>query len=170
MVATNVVRFIVLILLQVMVFKRIAFSTEGLGFAHFLIYPAALLLLPVKTNRTLLLVLGFVTGIIIDIFYDSPGIHASASVFTAYIRNTVIAILEPYEGYNQDDVPGIRKMGFGWFVSYVSICMFLHLFFYFSVDAFSFVFFLDILLNTVFSFFVSVIVILIAQFIFKTRY
>lgn len=169
-IAVNIIRFIIIILAQVLIFKRIAFTTEGLGFVHFIVYPVTILLLPLRTPKGVLLVLGLITGLFIDIFYDSIGVHASALVFTAYIRNLVIAALEPFEGYNQNDVPGIRSLGFGWFVSYLSICMFLHLFFYFSVEAFSFVFILDILLNSVFSFFVSVITILLWQLIFKFKY
>lgn len=169
-VSANIIRFVVIILAQILIFKRIAFSTEGLGFVHFIIYPVAILLLPLRTPKGVLLILGFITGLIVDIFYDSIGVHASALVFTAYIRNLVIEVLEPYEGYNQNDIPGIRSLGPGWFITYVSICMFLHLFFYFSVEAFSFVFILDILLNTVFSFFASVITIILAQLIFKSKY
>ncbi|MBK9255511.1 MAG: hypothetical protein IPM42_08495 [Saprospiraceae bacterium] len=169
-VSVNIIRFFIIILAQVLIFKRISFSTEGLGYAHFLIYPLFILLLPVKTPKGVLLILAFITGLIVDIFYDSIGIHASALVFTAYIRNLFIALLEPYEGYNTDDSPTLKTMGIGWFVSYISICLFIHLFFYFSVEAFSFVFILDIFLNTVFSFFPSLIVIVLSQYIFKTKY
>ncbi len=169
-ITTNIIRCIILFLAQIWVFKQITFSLGGLAYIHFLIYPMAILLMPVKTPRAVLLVSAFIFGIALDIFYDSIGIHAFSLVFTAYIRNIIIAFIEPYEGYNIDDVPTLKKMGLGWFVTYISLALLIHVFVYFSVEAFSFVFFFEIFLNTIFSFIVSFITILILQFIFNTKY
>ncbi|MBK7701261.1 MAG: hypothetical protein IPJ39_22315 [Saprospiraceae bacterium] len=48
---------------------------------------------------------GIVMGLALDMAYDSVGIHAAALVFTAYIRNIIIAFLEPFDGYSVADVP-----------------------------------------------------------------
>ena len=130
----------------------------------------AVLLMPVKTSRSILMALGFLLGIALDLFYDSPGIHAASLVFTAYIRNIIIAFLEPFDGYNIDDVPTLKRMGTGWFVSYVSVALIIHIFVYFSIEAFSFVFFFEIFLNTIFSFIVSLILVMVLQFILRTKY
>lgn len=169
-ISTNIIRFIIIFLIQIWIFKDISFSLGGLINIHFIVYPLAVLLLPVKTSRAVLLGTGFILGILIDMFYDSPGVHTSAIVFTAYFRNIIIALLEPFEGYNINDLPTLRQMGLGWFVSYISIALLLHIFIYFSIEAFSFVFFFEIFLNTISSFIVSFIVILISQFIFVTKY
>ena len=126
--------------------------------------------MPIKTPRGVLLLSAFVMGLALDMFYDSVGIHAATLVFTAYIRNIVIALLEPYDGYNMSDVPTIKNLGIGWVVSYLSITLLIHIFVYFSIEAFSYVFFFEIFLNTIFSFIVSFIVILVAQFIIQTKY
>jgi hypothetical protein len=146
------------------------FGMSDFAFIHILIYPLAFLLLPIKTPSIVSLPLAFIIGLAVDMFYDSPGVHASASVFSAYFRNLVIAFLVPYDGYNVDDTPNIKRMGFAWFVSYISIVLFVHIFFYFSVEAFSFVYFFDIFLNTIFSFIVSFILVVIIQTIFSTKY
>lgn len=153
-----------------MVFKQVTFSLGGLAYIHFIIYPLAILLMPIKTPRGVLLLSAFVMGLALDMFYDSVGIHAGTLVFTAYIRNIVIALLEPYDGYNMSDVPTIKNLGIGWVVSYLSITLLIHIFVYFSIEAFSYVFFFEIFLNTIFSFIVSFIVILVAQFIIQTKY
>ncbi|MBK8625032.1 MAG: hypothetical protein IPN86_05575 [Saprospiraceae bacterium] len=167
---TNVFRFVFIFLVQVMVFKQVTFSLGGLAYIHFIIYPLAILLMPIKTPRGVLLLSAFVMGLALDMFYDSVGIHAATLVFTAYIRNIVIALLEPYDGYNMSDVPTIKNLGIGWVVSYLSITLLIHIFVYFSIEAFSYVFFFEIFLNTIFSFIVSFIVILVAQFIIQTKY
>ena len=169
-ISTNVIRILLLIFSQIWIIKQASFPIGNISNVHFLIYPMAILLLPVKTTRSLLLIIAFVFGICLDMFYDSPGIHAAALVFTAYIRNIVIALLEPFSGYNIDDVPTIKQLGFSWFISYISILLLLHFFVYFSIEAFSFVYIFEIFLSSVFSFICSFIVVMIIQFIFNTKY
>ncbi len=109
-------------------------------------------------------------GLGLDLFYDSVGIHAATLVFTAYIRNIVIAFIEPFDKYNVIDVPTIRNLGIGWFVSYLSILLFIHILVYFSIEAFSFVYFFEIFINTIFSFIVSFIIIMLSQLIFRPKF
>lgn len=167
---TNVGRFIVLYLVQILIFKQITFSLGGIAYIHFIIYPMAIILMPIKTPRVVLLLSAFVMGLALDMAYDSVGIHAAALVFTAYIRNIVIAFLEPFDGYSVADVPSIKNFGFAWFVSYVSVVLLIHIFTYFSIEAFSFVFIFEIFLNTIFSFIFSFLVIMLSQFIIRTKY
>ncbi len=169
-VTRSIVRAIFLILLQGLVFRRIAFNWGDFAFIHLFIYPLIILLLPIKTPRIMQILIAFVVGLSIDSFYSSYGIHASALVFTAYIRNFVIKFLEPHSGYNVDESPTIHKLGLTWFLSYASILYVLHLFFYFSVEAFSFVYIFEISLNTVFSLIASLLLVLLYQFIFRSDY
>jgi len=158
-----------LILAQVLILKRIAFSFGDFAFIHFLIYPLCIILLPLQMPRPLLMFIGFVLGLSVDVFYDSPGVHAAACVFAAYVRPYVLSLLEPYEGYSNKMSPTPSTMGIPWFVSYVSIMMALHLIFYFSVEAFSFVFIFEIVLNTIFSLIASLIIIMVSMLIFNPK-
>jgi len=167
---TNILRFIILFLAQVWLFKQMTFNIGNIVNVHFLVYPMAILLMPIRTTKTILLLSAFSFGLFLDMFYDSPGVHAAALVFTAYIRNIVIVLIEPFSGYNIDDVPTIKQLGAGWFFSYISITLFLHCFVYFSIEAFSFVYFFEIFLNSISSFFATFILVTILQFIFRTKY
>lgn len=153
-----------------MVFKQITFSLGGIVYIHFIIYPLAILLLPIKTPRGLILLLAFIFGLGLDLFYDSPGVHTAALVLTAYLRSVVIALIEPFEGYKINDVPSAKNLGLGWFVYYLSIMLLIHVLTYFSIEAFSYVYLTEIILNSIFSFIVSFVVILVSQFIFRTKY
>jgi hypothetical protein len=167
---SNLIRISLLLLAQGLIFKHIAFSMGGVAYVHFIIYPLAILMIPVGVPKPLVLITAFLSGIIVDIFYDSPGVHAAALVFTAYFRPLVLAFLEPYEGYKLDDVPSIYNFGFGWFVSYMSLALLVHIFTYFSIEAFSLVYFFKIFLNSIFSFFVSFLVIMTIHLIFRSKY
>jgi hypothetical protein len=166
----HVVRLILVFLAQVLIFKQATYSLGGVVFVHILYYPMAFLMLPVKTPKALVLLIAFVFGLGLDFFYNSPGVHAATSVFTAYFRFVVIAFLEPFNGYGADDSPTIHKLGLGWFVSYMSVLLLFHIFTYFSIEAFSFVYFFTIFINSLFSFFVSFIAIFISQFLFRFKY
>lgn len=166
-VLTNIFRFILLWLMQVFVFKQVTLEHEYLRVFLVFIYPLFILLLPFRTPRYWVIVLGFVMGLAVDIFYDSPGIHASALTFMAFLRDWVFRWLEPKGGYNMNFSPTKERMGLSWFFQYSSILLAVHLFFYFSVEAFTFVYIVDIVQKTIGSFIVSLAIIMIIQFIFN---
>ena len=84
----NIFSFIVLILLQVLVLNNVQF----LGFLNPYIYILFILSLPVKFPRWITLILGFVLGLIIDIFSNTIGIHAFATVLIAFFRAGIIKL------------------------------------------------------------------------------
>lgn len=82
-------RFILLVLVQVLLFNKIRFA----GFINPFVYPLFILLLPVRIPKTLLLLLSFITGLTIDIFSDTMGMHAAATVFLGYLRPAILKLL-----------------------------------------------------------------------------
>lgn len=129
----NIARFLLLILVQVFVLNNIRFS----GFINPYIYVLFILLLPVRFPRWLSLIVGFVTGLIIDSFTNTPGIHTFATVLLAYLRNPVInAFLSIEEGANP--VPGFYSFGVSAFVKYVISLVILHHTAFYFLEIFSF--------------------------------
>ncbi|MCP3932234.1 MAG: hypothetical protein GY705_24445 [Bacteroidetes bacterium] len=163
----NSIRFIGLVLFQVLILKRIVVGAPGFNYIHILVYPLFILLLPLRTPKVLVILLAFILGLTIDIFYDSIGVHASAAVFTAFLRPYILNFLEPRSGYNVNFSPTKARMGTMWFFRYSAILMVGHLFFYFSMEAFTFVYIIDILGKTFFSFLFSMIMLFILQYLFN---
>jgi hypothetical protein len=163
----NLLRFLGLVVFQGLVFKNIGENWDGFPYLHIFIYPVFLLLLPINIPSPLTLALGFLLGISVDFFYNTLGVHASASVCSAFLRPYVLRFLEPRNGYNINYSPTIARVGAGWFVRYASLLLTIHLFFYFSVEAFTFVYIADILLKTLVSFVISLVFVLIYQLIFN---
>ena len=168
-VVVSIVRFIVIVLVQVLILKRINFGWENFNYISILIYPLFLFLLPLRTSRPALLFIGFILGITVDIFYDSMGVHAAASVFTAYIRPILLKFLEPRGGFPVNASPTKHAFGSNWFLLYSGILLLAHLLFYFSVEVFTFVYFFEILLKTIFSFIFSFIVMVLTVFLFNPK-
>lgn len=79
---SNIIRFIALVLLQVLICNQMNF----LGSISPYIYVLFILIYPVKNNRLSFIFISFILGILIDIFMDTGGAHAAASVTIAYMR------------------------------------------------------------------------------------
>jgi len=164
-VMTNLLRFVALVFIQALILKNINLGGQSFNYINIIIYPLFLILLPLRTPHSILVLLGFLIGIFVDAFYDSYGIHASAAVFTGFIRPYVLQIFAPKGGYNLNFSPTKSRFGFNWFISYCSMMLFAHLFFYFSVDAYTFYYINEIFLRTVSTFIISMLIILIYKFL-----
>lgn len=163
---TNTIRLIGLVLLQVLVLQRISLGGELSNFFHVIIYPLFIILLPLRIPHALLVILGFIAGISVDFFYDSLGIHASAAVFIAFIRPLILKLLAPTKGYDMNFSPTKARFGAAWFLPYAAAMMVLYLFFYFSVEVFTYYYIGQIMLRTICSFFISMVFIIVIQFLF----
>ena len=143
--------FIVLILLQVLLFNNIQFS----GYVNPYVYIMFILLLPVEIPSWLLLLLSFATGLIIDFFSGSPGMHASATVLIGFVRPYILRIVSPKDGYEPGSDPSMLIYGFRWFFSYALLMVLIHhtTLFYLEVFRLSEFFrtMLRVLLSTLFS-------------------
>lgn len=143
-VLNNSIRFIGLLLLQVLVLNHI----NLFGFINPLLYIVWVLLFPIKKNKTSLLLLSFLLGLSIDFFSDSGGIHAAATLFIAYIR---IPILNTVLGKSDFDylLFNLRSIAFIKALSFIAILTFIHHFIIFSLEYFSFNSISAILYNTI---------------------
>jgi rod shape-determining protein MreD len=162
----SVFRFFLLILFQVIVLNKIRFA----GYINPYVYPLFIMLLPVRIPKTLLLMLAFITGITVDIFSDTLGMHAAATVFLAFLRPTIIKILAPRDGYEAEAIPSFKLMGIQWMLYYLFIAVFLHHIFLFYAEVFRFSDFGATLLRTILSTVVSVVLMVITLLLFdKTK-
>jgi rod shape-determining protein MreD len=114
--------FILLLLLQVLLFNNIQFS----GYINPYVYILFILLLPVETPAWIVLLLSFAAGGIIDFFSGSPGMHASASVLTAFVRPSVLRVISPRDGYEGNPELSMVTYGFRWFFTYTLVIVLIH--------------------------------------------
>ncbi|WP_291857934.1 rod shape-determining protein MreD [Marinilabilia sp.] len=155
--------FVVFILLQVLLLNNLQFS----GYVNPYLYVLFIITLPFSTPKWLLLVLGFITGLTIDIFMNTLGLHTSATVFMAFLRPFILSSFSPRDGYELGTRPVPSDYGFGWFFKYMVIMVVTHHLFYFFVEAFDKELFLSTLSKSLISTVVSVLFILIAMLFAK---
>ena len=158
--AKYIVSFIIyLLVIQVLIINNINFGY----YIHPNIYILFLLILPIEIPGWLLLILSFITGLTIDMFQNTPGIHTSASLFLGFFRPFVLKSIAPRNGYDIGTLPIPSHLGYLWFFKYILICTFLHHLLLFFVDNFSFSYFWSVILRVVLSSIFTVIFIFIIR-------
>lgn len=161
----NLVRFVVLVLVQVFLLKNVALYNLSAPYLYILF----IMLLPFETPNILLFFLSFLLGLTIDAFYDTPGLHAAACVLMAFVRVLFISITVQKEGFDNEPEPTLGNMGFRWFFTYSLILILFHHFFLFNLEVFSLseieYTLLRFLSSTVFTLFL----VLISSFLFYRR-
>lgn len=161
LVPRNIFRFIFLVLLQVWVLNNIQFS----GYVNPYMYLLFVLLLPFETPGWLVLFLSFFLGITIDMFTDTLGMHASATLFVGFLRPFLLQSIAPRDGYEIGTFPRIHYYGFTWFLKYTLILVISHHLFLFTVEAYSFTAFYLVLWRTVLSTVFSTVLIVLSQYL-----
>jgi rod shape-determining protein MreD len=157
--------FILLILFQVLLFNNIQFS----GYVNPYVYIMFILLLPVEIPGWLLLLLSFFTGMIIDFFSGSPGMHSFASVLAGFVRPYVLRIISPRDGYEPGSDPSMLTYGFRWFLIYAFLILLVHHTALFYLEVFRFADFFRTLLRVLLSSFFSLAFILLLEYYRKGR-
>lgn len=153
--------FIVSVLLQVLFFNNILIFRVISPFFYVLF----ILLLPFYTPRALLLFLSFALGLTVDIFTNTPGVHASACLLTGFLRPGVLQMISSRETLESVSAPRVGNMGFQWFAGYATFLVFIHHLTLFFIEAFTFEGFLITLLRVILSSVLSVVLIVLSQFI-----
>lgn len=156
--------FIAYVGLQILLAKNLVLFDKAFCF----VYVAFLLLLPFEVGPLLLMGIGFLTGMVIDVFYDSLGIHAAACVLIMYARPYWKNLITPRGGYEIGMEPTLKLMKFEWFATYALPLILVHHLALFFIEAgglhMFFFTFAKVLFSTVFTF-ISVIII---QYLFYT--
>jgi hypothetical protein len=158
----NVSRFLILVLLQVLIFNNIEITSIGIIPAFFILY---ILLLPFETPNWVVLVLAFLIGLLIDAFSDTMGLNTASTVFIAFVRPLVLKSLSPRDGYEVGTFPRVHYMGVNWFLKYSIVIVFVHQFLFYLLEDFTFAHFGSMLLKIFIGTFISLLLIIVSQFI-----
>lgn len=153
------------ILIQVLLFNKMVLLGKGFAF----IYLGFLLTFQFELGIIVAMLIGFATGISVDIFSNTLGIHASASVLLMYLRPVLFNMLTPHGGYPVGAKPTPVIMGFGWFAPYSLILIFFHHSVLFFVEAGGFQLIFHTLQKIILSTFFTFSVVIVAQYLFSSK-
>ena len=93
----NIARFILLLAAQVLIFNRI----DLFGFINPFPYVLFIILYPVNGNKSGLLVASFLLGLLMDMFWNSGGVHAAACLVLAYYRPAIFKFSFGFEVFDR---------------------------------------------------------------------
>lgn len=158
--ARNIIRFLVVILIQALILNNIMLH----GYLNPYFYIIFILLLPFETPRWLLLVSGFALGISVDLFANTLGMHTAATVFIAFLRPWILSLFSPRDGYEPETLPTVHFYGITWFVSYALVLTFLHHLVLFYIEVFHFQEFFSTFLRVFLSTLLTASTIILSQF------
>ncbi len=163
LISIHTVRFIFLILLQVLLFSKINF----LGYINPYIYILFIVLYPVKNNRISFMFVSFLLGLIIDVFMDSGGINATAALVTAFIRPAVLKF--SFGAVYEHQALKFSNIDFGQKLIYITILTIIHHFTYFLFEIFNISKIIFVLQNTLFSSLFTITLCILIMTIFSTK-
>jgi hypothetical protein len=161
----NVIRFFALVLLQVLVLNHIYIW----GYINPYVYVYFILLLPFSVSGWMLLLVSFILGLSIDIFTNTIGLNAAASVMMAFARPWVIRIISGGPESLIGDTPSLKNQGLKWFLYYAAILILVHHTTLFYLEVFRFSEFLTTLLRVALSTLFTLLLVMIGEYLLLRR-
>ena len=141
----NILRFALLVLAQVLVFNRLNFF----GYVNPMVYILFLYWYPIKENRAVFLILGFLLGFVIDMFSDTLAIHAAATLSIAYMRPTIMrfvfGINYEFQSFKLSNTTRAQQ------ITFLALLIVAHHLIFFSLEIFSLANLLVILQKVIFN-------------------
>ena len=125
--------FLGLVLLQVLVFNQMHIG----GYATPFFYIYFILKFNSRIKRNELVLWGFILGLVVDVFSNTPGLNSSVATCLAFFRSPIIRLVtlrDMDEGFR----PGVQSMGFSSFFRYSLLACTLTCTLIWMIDTFSF--------------------------------
>ena len=161
---TRIAWFVGLALVQVLLFNNICLF----GWATPFIYIYLLLIWDKDTDHIALMVTAFALGLGIDIFSNTPGVNAGASVFIAFLRPNLLRLFSPRDEFENFE-PGIYTLGIWSFVRYSFVTVLLHHTALFLLETFTFAHIEYLLLRILCSTLLTVVMVMAIEFVRHKR-
>ncbi|AXE18816.1 hypothetical protein DR864_14190 [Runella rosea] len=127
----SALRWLVYVLLHIFVARHLVLF----DYAFCFIYVGAILFLPQEINLTGLLLIGFATGVAVDSFDNTLGLHAATAVFVAYLRPIIIRYQFAQKLSEGRLELSLKGLGLPAFLSYTLILVSVHHLLLFFVEA-----------------------------------
>ncbi|MGQ7945539.1 rod shape-determining protein MreD [Flavobacterium sp. WC2509] len=157
----NIFRFVLLLALQILVFNNMNFG----GYVSAFPYILFIILYPVNGNKANLLIASFFLGLIMDLFCNSGGVHATACVLLAYLRPTFFkfsfGLSYEYQTVKLNDVLTPERFTF------ILLSVITHNTVLFLLESFEISFIIDILIRTVLSTVFTILTCIILIYLIK---
>lgn len=151
-----ILMFILLVLLQVVVFNQICLFNVAVPY----VFIYFLFRLPLNINLNLLFLLSFLLGFTVDIFSDTLGMNALACVIIAALRKPIYTLFGPKDDDKEINIPAINKIGYSTFILYSGTLTFMYCSLISVIQSFTFSNFGFLIVRTIASTILTLIIII----------
>lgn len=117
----SIVYFVVFVLFQVLFLNNIHYLRIATPF----LYLYCIIKMPIGVSRTGVLIFSFITGLIVDMFSNTPGMHAGACALVGLLREPIIHFLQGEE-MAEGLYPSYKSFGYAGFIRYVALFVLIH--------------------------------------------
>lgn len=131
-IAQNILRWILLVALQVMVFNNILLA----GMFNPFVYVLIILSLPIEISAVSVLFVGFLTGLIIDLFSHTVGMHTMAFTLMAFLRPYMLGFIAPRDGFDFGSSASLNDFGWLRYFIYITPLVLMHHIVLFTLEGF----------------------------------
>jgi len=135
--------------------------------AFCLVYIGAFLYLPIKTPLSIVMLVALATGLVVDMFYDSAGMHACVSVLIAYLREFILRSTAPAGGYEDYTEISTSDLGLRWMLLFLTPLLFTHALVLFLIEFGGFSHFFTAFIEALFSTLYNLVLLLLIQYAFS---
>ena len=156
---------LILGLVQLLFLKNLALFGHAFGFLYLL----GLLILPGNLKTIPLMLLAFSLGFVLDIFFQTIGMHTAAATCFAFFKPIWLKISSPTGGYDEAEEPSLSQIGLGRFVTYAFPLLFLYGIVFFIADQWGTGGFFGILSKSFFSALFTLVLAVLVQLLFFRR-
>lgn len=117
----SILYFVVFVMFQVLFLNNIHYLRIATPF----LYLYCIIKMPIGISRSGVLIFSFITGLIVDMFSNTPGMHAGACTLVGLLREPLIHFLQ-----GEDIADGLyasyHSFGYAGFIRYVALFVFIH--------------------------------------------
>lgn len=146
-VITLIALFLVLVPAQAVIFNNLILFNVALP----LVFIYLIVSLPVTLSTNWAVTIGFITGLSVDIFSDTPGMNALACTNLAFMRKPIYHLYMSYDDDLSGMRPSIATMGSAAYFKYLLTMVAVYCLMLFAIEAFQFFNFRLLLMRTIFS-------------------
>lgn len=129
----GIIYFVVLLLIQVLILNNIQFLRVATPF----LYLYFLIKMPVGISKTKMLFFSFLIGLCIDIFSNTPGMHAAACTLVGFAYRMLVQLFMGKD-LPEEMVPSFKSFGYPIFFRFTLTFVLIHHITLFSIESFTF--------------------------------
>lgn len=128
------VETVLLILAQVLIFNHIMLFNVAMAF----VFIYLIISLPMNLKTDWLLTWAFLSGLIVDIFSDTPGVNALSCTILAMIKRPALYAFVPKDDRTKSVVPSLFNLGFAVYGKYLFSMSAIYSIMVFTIEYFNF--------------------------------